>query len=182
MWAMQWTSHMFWIDSFGSSSPADGDVAGVRHEQVDRPVGALGVVDEPLDRRLVADVDLDAGAADLAGDPLGLGAVQVGDDDVTCPGVGGGSGERFADARSTAGDDHDPVVQFHVGERYAARDEPSRSGRPTSTDIDRRRSTTSAPGPLRVERVGPRRTSVASSLWVVGGNHHHGGDDRPSGC
>ena len=60
-------------------------------------MGRLGVVDELLDRGLVADVDADPGAADLCRDPLGLIGMQVGDDDMSGTGCVRSLGECFTD-------------------------------------------------------------------------------------
>ncbi len=76
-------------------------------------------VDELLDRDLVTHVDLHAGAADVGGDACRLLTVQIGDDDVARTCIARGPGQRFADARPAAGDDHDPVVQFHPGHASA---------------------------------------------------------------
>ncbi len=73
MWAMQCTSHIVWIASFVSSTPAVGHETGVRDEQIDRPVGVERRLDHRLDRRLVAHVDRHRRATDVGGDPLGLG-------------------------------------------------------------------------------------------------------------
>lgn len=94
-------------------------------------MSVLRVVDELLDRGLVSNVDLDTGASDSSGDSLGLGAVQVGDDDMTSPGLMSCVRERLADTRPATGDDHDPVVQFHHGHARSALVETTISAVPT---------------------------------------------------
>ncbi len=94
--------------------PPDGDPGVVAHE-VEAAVPGDGVPDEVAHRRRVGHVEPHSGgAAQLAGDLLGLGAVEVGDDDVAAPG-GEPRGDGPADARGPARDDADPRVEVAPG-------------------------------------------------------------------
>ncbi len=97
-----------------SAERAELGVAGRRQHEVDPAELLDGGVDGRLDLRLVRDVgaQADGAAADLGGDGLGLGEVEV--DERSAPALGDHPlGGGAADAAGAAGDEQDRVVEAH---------------------------------------------------------------------
>ena len=82
-------------------------------EQRDRTVVAFGRVDQRLDVRLFADVDLPARSADLRRNSGGAFAVEIRHRDMLRAVRGKPSRQRAADPARAAGDDDDFVFDLH---------------------------------------------------------------------